>query len=88
MAETTPPATSPAAEPAPKMPAVSRPVFLLSGALVIGLLVEWLIHVPSIGFGHALAALVAVAGWLLVGRGLRLRASLSGGVFQIWGKMW
>jgi hypothetical protein len=80
MTETTPPATSPAADPAPKpkTPAVSRPAFLLSGALVIGLLVEWLIHVPSIGFGHGLAALVAVAGWLFIGRGLRLRASLSG----------
>ncbi len=74
MTETTPAETTPAAKP----PALARPTFVLSSALLIGLLVEWLIHVPGVGFGHALAALVIVAGWFVVGRGLGRRASRSG----------
>lgn len=70
----TPPAGAP---PKPKSPALSRPYYVLGAALIIGFVIEWLIHVPAAGFGYALAALVAAAGWLFVGAGLKLRVSLS-----------
>jgi len=79
MAETTIPTATPLAgvTPKPKTPALPRPYFVLGAALIIGYLIEWLIHVPAAGFGYALATLVAAAGWLFVGAGLKLRASVS-----------
>jgi len=59
------------------VPAIARPGFILVGALVIGFLVEALLHGQPIGVGYAVAALVVVAGWLILGRGLELRPSRS-----------
>jgi len=79
MRETTPPQTDLAAgaPPPTKPPTIQRPAFLAGSALVIGLVIEWLINVPHIGFGHALATLVIIAGWLLIGRRMALRPSRS-----------
>jgi hypothetical protein len=57
--------------------AVARPGFVLGGCALIGLLMQGLLYGQPPGAGYALAALVVVAGWLALGRGLRLPASRS-----------
>jgi len=46
-------------------------------ALAIGFLVEALLHGQPVGVGYALAALVVVVGWLILGRGLSVQPSRS-----------
>ncbi|MBM4460361.1 MAG: DUF4173 domain-containing protein [Chloroflexi bacterium] len=59
------------------IPGISRPWFVLAVTLVVGFLVEALLHGQRLGLGFALAALIAAVGWLVLGRGLAARPSGS-----------
>ncbi|MCC7353592.1 MAG: DUF4173 domain-containing protein [Anaerolineae bacterium] len=56
-------------------PAIARPRYLLFGALVLGFVIEALLHGQPLGTGYTVAALVAIGGSLYLGRGLAVRPS-------------
>lgn len=58
-------------------PTIPRPFYMLAVALVIGFLVETLLHRQPLGLGYAAASLAVSVGWLVLGLGLDHRPSRS-----------
>ena len=51
-------------------PTIPRPFYMLAVTLVIGFLVETLLHRQPLGLGYAAASLAVSVGWLVLGLGL------------------